>query len=48
MDDQNFFVAEFLPPAAGQVGSAIFGILLALALAWIGVALWIGKPVPAI
>lgn len=38
-----FFVAEFLPPSTGQVGSAIFGVLLALALAWIGVALWIGK-----
>jgi hypothetical protein len=34
-----FFVAEFLPPITGQVGSAIFGILLALSLAWIGVAL---------
>ena len=39
----NFFVAEFLPPIAGQVGSAIFGILLALSFAWIGTALWIGK-----
>jgi len=39
----NFFVAEFLPPIAGQVGSAIFGILLALSFAWIGAALWIGK-----
>lgn len=38
-----FFVAEFLPPVTGQVGSALFGILLALALAWIGVALWTGK-----
>ncbi len=36
-----FFVAEFLPPAAGQIGSAIFGVLLALGLAWIGVALWL-------
>ena len=35
-----FFVAEFLPPAAGQVGSALFGILLAVALAWIGLDLW--------
>lgn len=40
-----FFVAEFLPPTAGQVGSAFFGILLALALAWIGVALWMDKVV---
>ncbi len=44
----DFFVAEFLPPLAGQVGSAIFGILLALALAWIGIALLIGKLGPAI
>ncbi len=36
-----FFVAEFLPPAAGQIGSALFGILLALGFAWIGVALWL-------
>jgi hypothetical protein len=32
----SFFIAEFLPPIAGQVGSATFGLLLALALAWIG------------
>lgn len=31
-----FFVAEFLPPVAGQLGSASFGGLLALALAWMG------------
>ncbi|HET7704225.1 MAG TPA: hypothetical protein VFK35_12570 [Candidatus Limnocylindrales bacterium] len=36
-----FFIAEFLPPAAGQVGSASFGILLAAGLAWIGLALWL-------
>jgi len=36
-----FFVAEFLPPAAGQVGTAVFGVLLALAFAWVGVALWL-------
>ena len=35
-----FFVAEFLPPAAGQAGTAVFGVLLALGLGWIGVALW--------
>ncbi|HET7828233.1 MAG TPA: hypothetical protein VFL03_01630 [Candidatus Limnocylindrales bacterium] len=35
-----FFVAEFLPPAAGQLGAAVFGALLALGLAWIGAALW--------
>ncbi len=35
-----FFVAEFLPPAFGQVGTAAFGVLLGLGLAWIGLALW--------
>ena len=40
----DFFIAEFLPPLAGQLGSAIFGVLLALALAWIGVSLWVGNP----
>jgi hypothetical protein len=39
-----FFVAEFLPPAAGQLGTAFFGVLLALAFAWIGVALWQWSP----
>jgi hypothetical protein len=39
----NFFVAEFLPPLAGKVGAALFGVLLALALAWFGLALWVGK-----
>jgi hypothetical protein len=38
----DFFVAEFLPAMAGQVGSAFFAILLALALAWIGLSLWNG------
>jgi hypothetical protein len=33
-----FFVAEFLPAPAGQVGSAVFGVLLALGLAWIGLS----------
>ena len=32
----DFFIAEFLPPVAGQVGNATFGVLLALALAWVG------------
>jgi hypothetical protein len=41
-----FFVAEFLPPVAGQLGSAFFGLLLAFALAWIGLAIWAGKPGP--
>ena len=35
-----FFVAEFLPPAAGQAGTAVFGVLLSLGFAWIGLALW--------
>ncbi len=39
-----FFVAEFLPPAAGQIGTAVFGVLLALGFAWIGVALWLRGP----
>lgn len=34
-----FFVAEFLPAGAGQAGTAIFGILLALGFGWIGVAM---------
>jgi hypothetical protein len=36
-----FFVAEFLPPTAGQIGSALFGVLLAIGFAWMGVALWV-------
>ena len=43
-----FFVAEYLPPLAGQVGSAIFGVLLALALAWAGMTLWMGNLGPAV
>jgi len=43
----DFFVAEFLPPLAGQLGSSIFGIILALAFVWIGATLWIGKMGPA-
>jgi hypothetical protein len=35
-----FFVAEFLPPVAGQIGNAALGILLGLGFAWIGVSLW--------
>jgi len=35
-----FFVAEFLPALAGQVGSAFFGIVLALGFALIGISLW--------
>jgi hypothetical protein len=36
-----FFVAEFLPPVAGQLGSALFGVLLAIGFAWMGIALWL-------
>jgi hypothetical protein len=35
-----FFVAEFLPASAGQVGTAVFGVLLMAAFAWLGIALW--------
>lgn len=35
-----FFVAEFLPPVAGQLGSALFGVMLAIGFAWMGIALW--------
>jgi hypothetical protein len=35
-----FFVAEFLPPAAGQAGTAAFGGMLALGLGWLGIAVW--------
>jgi hypothetical protein len=35
-----FFVAEFLPSAFGQVGSAVFGVLLAFGFGWIGLSLW--------
>jgi hypothetical protein len=35
-----FFVAEFLPAAAGQVGSTAFGILLALGFGGIGWTMW--------
>lgn len=37
-----FFIAEFLPAVAGQVGSAVFAVLLGLAFAWIGLSLMIG------
>lgn len=36
-----FFVAEFLPAVAGQIGSAVFGILLAVGFAWVGLAMWL-------
>ncbi len=38
-----FFVAEFLPPVTGQIGSAFFGVLLALALIWVGFFMWAWK-----
>jgi hypothetical protein len=43
----SFFVAEFLPPAAGQITSATFAILLAIALAWIGTTLVISSLGPS-
>jgi len=39
-----FFIAEFLPPQAGQLGTAVFGVLLALGFAWIGASLWLRSP----
>lgn len=39
----SFFIAEFLPPITGQISSALFGVLLALGLAWIGVVLALGR-----
>jgi hypothetical protein len=44
----DFFVAEFLPPIAEQLGSAIFGALLAFSLILIGIALFTGNLGPAI
>lgn len=38
-----FFVTEFLPPAAGQIGSAVLGIILSGSLFWIGIALFLNK-----
>ena len=35
-----FFVAEFLAPNPGQIGTALFGVLLMAAFAWLGIALW--------
>jgi hypothetical protein len=39
-----FFVAEFLPPVPGQIGTAFVSVLLALGFAWIGAALWLRGP----
>jgi hypothetical protein len=35
----DFFVVEYLPPLAGQLGGAIFGMVLAFAFAWIRVSI---------
>lgn len=35
----SFFVAEDLPPIAGPVSGAVFGLLIVAALGWIGVSL---------
>jgi hypothetical protein len=42
----QFFVAEVLPPRAGQVGATVLAVLLGGALGWIGVWLWNG-PLPS-
>jgi hypothetical protein len=42
----DFFIAEFLPPFAGQAGNAFLGGVLALALAWIGLSVWAGITQP--
>lgn len=42
----NFFIAELPPSLAVQVGSAIMGILLGLALAWIGFYMLTSPPRP--
>ena len=36
----NFFVSEFLPPLPGKIGTAFFGIMLALSLAGMGLSNW--------
>ena len=38
----SFFIGELLPRLAGQIGSVILSILLALPLAWIGFSMWRG------
>ncbi len=37
----DFFIAEFLPPIAGQIGAAFFGAVVSAALAWMGISMWI-------
>lgn len=39
----DFFVAEYVAPLAGQLGNAIFGMLFALAFAWIGVSICMAR-----
>lgn len=39
----SFFVAEDLPPIAGPLSGAVFGLLIAGAFGWIGVSLWMGQ-----
>jgi hypothetical protein len=38
----GFFIAEFLPPLPGQIVTGTLGSALALALAWMGLAAWMG------
>ncbi len=39
-----FFIAELLPPIAGQVSTTLLGILLATPFAWIGASmLYVGR-----
>jgi Mn2+/Fe2+ NRAMP family transporter len=38
-------VAEYLPPIAGQLGNAIFGMVFALAFAWIGVSICMARAI---
>ena len=44
----NFFIAEWLPRLAGQIGGTIMGILLGLALAWIGFSMWTSSSRPSV
>ena len=38
-----FFVAELVTPLAGQVGTALAGVLLGASFAWLGRAVWIAS-----
>ena len=33
-------ITFFLPPIAGQAGTAVLGLLLTASLAWLGLAVW--------